>query len=189
MRPVLLLLIFSFSLNAFADETYWQRRIDDFEFENKDLRTVINKVGKMTGMNFVIDPGVKGKISIKTNSQTTVRGAYKAFLDALALNGFTIIQSGDYYRVLTSRNAQRDNLPIYINEIPPDENRMVTMIFTFKHANAQEVFKHLRILPSRDGEISVMPGDKQLVLSDYGGNLQRIFKILKHLDQPKKKKR
>ena len=165
----------------------WDQQVSGFSFHNADIQKVIDKIGEMTGYNYVVDPSVRGKITITENSKTTLKEAYKAFLTALAINGFSIVKNGDFFSIRSARNVQRDEMPVFDNTMPPDENRMVTAVITPKYLSAEEINRSMRIIPSKDGEMAPYPPSNSVILSDYAPNVRRVMKLIKILDVPSAK--
>lgn len=158
--------------------------IDSFDFPNADISDIVKAISELTGKNFIIDPGVRGKITIIAPSRITVAEAYKAFLSALAINGYAIVPSGSFLKIRTARNAQRDGIETYSGNYFPSSDQMVTKIFHLKHIQAEAVNRDLRILQSKDGEMSPYPPTNSIIISDYGANIERIARILAQLDVP-----
>ena len=158
--------------------------IESFDYPNAEITDLVKAISQLTGKNFIIDPGVRGKISIVAPTQITVAEAYKAFLTALAINGFTVVPSGKFLKIKSARNAQRDSIQTYSGEYFPNSDAMITRIIHLKHLSVEEVNKRLRILPSKDGEMTAYEPTNSLIISDYGANMERIMKILNDLDVP-----
>lgn len=158
--------------------------IESFDFPNVEITDVIKAISELTGKNFIIDPGVRGKITIIAPSKITVAEAYKAFLSALAINGFTVVPSGSFLKVKSGRNAQRDNIETYSGSYYPNTDQMITRIIHLKHISADQVNKDLRILPSKDGEMNVYQQTNSIIISDWGANIDRVMKIINQLDVP-----
>lgn len=158
--------------------------IESFDFPNVEITDVIKAIGELTGKNFIIDPGVRGKITIIAPTKITVAEAYKAFLSALAINGFTVVPSGSFMKIKSARNAQRDSIETYSGTYYPNSDQMITRIIHLKHIQAEQVNRDLRVLTSKDGEMSVYPATNSLIFSDYGSNVDRVMKILSQLDVP-----
>lgn len=158
--------------------------IESFDFPNAELTDVVKAISELTGKNFIIDPGVHGKITIIAPSKITVAEAYHAFLSALAINGFTIIPAGKFLKIRSARNAQRDGIEAYSGNYYPNTDQMITRIVHLKHIQAEMVNRDLRILTSKDGELAPYAATNSLIISDYGTNIERIMKILNQLDVP-----
>jgi general secretion pathway protein D len=158
--------------------------IESFDYPNAEVTDVIKAISQLTGKNFIIDPGVRGKISIIAPTQISVAEAYKAFLSALAINGFTVVPSGKFLKVKSARNAQRDSIETYSGKYYPNADVMITRIVHLKHTSADAINKNLRILPSKDGEMTPYEPTNSLIISDYGSNVERIMKIINEIDRP-----
>lgn len=158
--------------------------IESFDFPNVEITDLIKAIGELTGKNFIIDPGVRGKITISAPSKITVAEAYKAFLSALAINGFTVVPSGSFLKVKSARNAQRDNIETFSGAYYPNSDQMITRIIHLKHISAAQVNRDLRILPSKDGEMNIYEPTNSIIISDYGSNIDRVMKIISQLDVP-----
>lgn len=158
--------------------------IESFDFPNVEITDVIKAISELTGKNFIIDPGVRGKITIVAPTKISVSEAYKAFLSALAINGFTVVPSGSFLKVKSARNAQRDNIETFSGAYYPNADQMITRIIHLKHISASQVNRDLRILPSKDGEMNIYEPTNSIIISDYGSNIDRVMKIISQLDVP-----
>ncbi len=166
-----------------TDENF-PETIESFDFPNVDINDVIKAISELTGKNFIIDPGVRGKITIIAPSKITVAEAYKAFLSALAINGFTVVPSGNFLKVKLARNAQRDSIETYSGTYYPNTDQLITRIINLKHIQAEQVTRELTILQSNNGEMRAYPPTNSIIISDYGSNIDRVMKILTQLDVP-----
>lgn len=158
--------------------------IESFDFPNVEIADLIKAIGELTGKNFIIDPGVRGKITIVAPSKITVAEAYKAFLSSLAINGFTVVPMGSFLKVKSARNAQRDNIETFSGAYYPNADQMITRIIHLKHISASQVNRDLRILPSKDGEMNIYEPTNSIIISDWGANIDRVMKIISQLDVP-----
>lgn len=171
------------SIDEITDKTY-PELIDSFDYNNAEITDVIKAISELTGKNFIIDPGVRGKITIIAPTKITVAEAYKAFLSALAINGYTVVPSNGFFKIKSSRNAQRDNIETYSGNYFPNSDQMITRIIHLKHISAEQVSRELRILNSKDGEVTPFNSTNSIILSDYGSNVERVMKIIGQLDVP-----
>lgn len=158
--------------------------IESFDFPNVEITDVIKAISELTGKNFIIDSTVRGKITILAPSKITVAEAYKAFLSALAINGFTVVPSGGFLKIRNARSAQRDNIDTYSGAYYPNSDQMITKIIHLKHITADTVQQQLRLLTSSYGEMSAYNPTNSLIISDFGANIDRVMKILNQLDVP-----
>jgi general secretion pathway protein D len=163
--------------------------IDSFDYPDVNIADVVKAISELTGKNFILEPGVSGKITILAPSQITVAEAYRAFLSALAINGYTVVPSGNFLKIRKSDNAKRDGLETYAGAYYPNTDQMITRIITLKHISAEAVKTGLSgLLPGGGGggggSFTIYAPTNSLIISDYGSNIDRLMKILSHLDVP-----
>ena len=159
--------------------------IESFDFPNVDILDIVKAISELTGKNFIIDNAVRGKITILAPSKITVAEAYKAFLSALALNGFTLVPSGGFLKIRNARAAQRDSIDIYSGSYYPNTDQMITKVVHLKHVTAETIKQQLgRLLNSSYGEMEAYPQTNSIIISDYGSSIDRIMKIVNQLDVP-----
>lgn len=156
--------------------------IESFDYPNAEIADVIKAISELTGKNFIVDPNVRGKITIIAPTRITVAEAYKAFLSALAINNLAVVPGDGFYKIKQARSAQRDNIETYSGEYYPTSDQMITRIIKLKYVSADEINKQVRLLTSTQGEIYAYAPTNSLIISDYGANIDRVVKILEQLD-------
>lgn len=156
--------------------------VESFDYPDADIEEVVKAISKLTQKNFIIDRGVKGKISIIAPTQITVAEAYRAFLSALAMNGYTVVPQGKFLKIRKSKEARRDSIETYSGKYYPDTDQVITRIAKLKYINAGEIQKGIRGLISPDGNLAAYDLTNSLIITDYGSNIARIMSILEELD-------
>ncbi|MBX9769658.1 MAG: type II secretion system secretin GspD, partial [Bdellovibrionales bacterium] len=156
--------------------------IDSFDYPNAEITDVIKAISELTGKNFIVDPSVRGKITVMAPSRITVAEAWKAFLSALAINGFTVVPSGKFLKIISARNATKDSIDIYTGSYTPNTDQIITRIVQLKHISAGEFNKFLGRLTTQMGTIDPYEPTNTLIISDFGSNVERIMKIISQLD-------
>lgn len=155
-----------------------------FNFANEDITKVIETYAKASGVKFVIDPGVRGKITIINAQPIGIDEAYNDLSAALAVNGFAVSKRENTFVIMSARNVQRSLVEV-TTELPSlKPERMVTWVVTLKNTPANNINRDLRILTSKDGELSVNSSKNQLIFTDWTSNLHRIGEMLKQIDVP-----
>lgn len=149
---------------------------------NTDLRKVLEEYAKESGQKFMIDPQIRGQITIINPEPVTLTEAFNQLSSALAVNGIGYVEQDGIMILKQARNIQRDNIPT-TTELPPlRPERMMTYIISMKHISAEEVNNQLRILTSKDGELVPFKQTNQIIVSDWTPNLHRIDRIVRQLD-------
>ncbi|MGZ3784320.1 MAG: secretin N-terminal domain-containing protein [Bdellovibrio sp.] len=152
-------------------------------FNNEDLSKIIEIYSHASGQKFVIDPAVRGKISIYIQEPLSLEEAFNQLSTALAVNGFAISKQGDTMVIKSARNIQRDLIEVSTEKPSLKPERMYSWIYTAKNIPAGDIVRELRILPSKDGEMSVVEGTNQIIITDWTSNLIRVSEVLKELDK------
>ena len=158
--------------------------IESFDYPNADISEIVKAISKLTGKNFILEKGVSGTISIIAPSQITVAEAYKAFLTALAMNGYTVVPSGNFLKIRSLQNATTDSIETYAGNYFPNSDQLVTRIVKLKYINAEEVQKTLRPLVNKQGDITPYAPTNSLIITDFGSNVERMSNIINQLDVP-----
>lgn len=156
--------------------------IESFDYPNAEILDVVKAISELTGKNFIVDPQVRGKITIMAPSRLTVAEAYKIFLSALAVNSMAVVPSDGYYKIKPAREAQKDSIETYSGAYYPSADQMITRIIKLKYISADEVNKNLRFLVSKNGDMNPYPPTNSVIISDYGSAVDRIVKIINQLD-------
>jgi type II secretory pathway component GspD/PulD (secretin) len=153
-------------------------------FKDQEITSMIESFAKASQKTFVVDPGVRGKISVFASGEVGLDEAFDLLSTGLALNGFAIVEREGRYVVMASRNAQRSSIPTLTEITSVKPERYVTLIVNLKHISAEEANKRLRVLPSKDGEMTPYEPTNSLLITDYISNVNRIAELLKQMDQP-----
>lgn len=153
-------------------------------FNNEELSKVIEIYSKASGQKFILDPGVRGKISIFNQEPVELPEAFNQLSLALSTNGFAISKQADVMVIKSARTIQRDLIDV-TTEVPAvTPQRMVAWIVKLKNISAEDIMRDVRVLPSRDGEMNIVPNTNQIIFTDWSSNIARIAEILKTLDKP-----
>jgi general secretion pathway protein D len=179
MRALLILLSAIYVGAASAGD-----KMIDFTYKNEDLTKVLADYSHASGQKFIIDPSVRGKITILNPGSVSIEEAFNQLSSALAVNGLGLSTQDNVMVVMQARALQRNLIGVGQTLPPPKPERMFTWVVTLKYVSADDVNRQLRILTSKDGELVPYLHTNQLVISDWVSNLYRIQNILKELDVP-----
>lgn len=151
--------------------------------QDQDIKEVIKQISKATGRNFIIDAKVTGKVTILSNKMMTKDEAYQAFLSALDVAGFTIVEGpGGILKIISVRDAKNYPIPTHIDTTPLTDS-YVTRLIKLDNISANTMGEAIKGLVSRNGNLFAYPETNTLVLTDSGTNIDRLMKIIKELDQ------
>jgi general secretion pathway protein D len=160
-----------------ADEGLYLNAVDT------DVREIIKQISKVTGKNFLVDQSVRGKVTIISEKKMTIEEAYQAFLSALEVLGYTVVNApGDLVKVIPMKEALQNPLPIYKDDSPITD-AFITRIVQMKNISALEMSNAVKTLVSKEGNLFAYPATNTLIITDTGSNIDRLLKIMRELDQ------
>ena len=151
-------------------------------FAGADIEAVARTMATITGRNVVVDPRVKGQLTLVTEKAVPPQAAFQQFLAALRLQGFTVVESAGLYKVVPEADAKLQSGTVSVGGKAPAGGQIVTQIFKLNFENANNLVPVLRPLISPNNTINVNPGNNSLVITDYADNLQRIARIVSAMD-------
>ncbi|MEI8156953.1 MAG: type II secretion system secretin GspD [Burkholderiales bacterium] len=150
-------------------------------FTNAEIDAVARTMATLTGRNVVVDPRVKGTITLTTDKPVSPAQAYSQFLAMLRLQGFTVVDAAGLDKIVPEADAKLQGGAVFEgNQLTGSQ--IATQIFKLNFENANNLLPILRPLISPNNTINVNPGNNSLVITDYGDNLRRIGQIIAAMD-------
>lgn len=147
-----------------------------------EIREIIKQISKATGKNFLIDDKVRGKVTILSEKKMTTDEAYQAFLSALEVLGFTVVNGpGDLIKIIPLKDALSNPLPIYKDDSPFTDS-FITRLIPLKNVSALDIASVVKPLISKEGNLFAYPATNTLIVTDSGTNIDRLLKIIKEMD-------
>ena len=151
-------------------------------FANAEIDAVARTMAVITGRNVVVDPRVKGTMTLVTTTPVTPVQALRQFSSQLRTQGFALVESSGLYLVVPEADAKLQSGPVSAGAVPAASGQIITQIFRLNHETANNLVPVLRPLISPNNTINVNPGNNSLIVTDYADNLQRIGTIITALD-------
>ena len=151
-------------------------------FVNADIEAVARTMAAITGRNIVVDPRVKGTITLSTERPVVPAQAFNQFAATLRLSGFAVVDAGGLLKVVPEADAKLQGGQVTVGPPASGGNQIVTQIFRLNYETAANLVPILRPLISPNNTINVNPGNNSLVITDYADNLQRLGRIISALD-------
>jgi general secretion pathway protein D len=154
-------------------------------FVNAEIEGVARAMSAILKQQFVVDPRVKGTMTLYSDAPLSPRDAYANFLAALRGLGFTVVEVGGLYKIVPEADAKLQTGVVSIGErTARGGDQVITQVFRLTHENANNLVPVLRPLISPNNTINANPGNNTLVITDYADNLARIGKIIAAMDTP-----
>jgi general secretion pathway protein D len=155
-------------------------------FVGADIESVIKAVGHYTNITFVIDPRVKGTLTVVSEKPVTKSQAFSLLTSALRLQGYAVVSGDGYAKVVPEADAKLQSGPTQVGSAPTaiKGDQIISQIFHLNYESAANVVTVLRPLISPNNTINANPGNNSVVVTDYADNLKRLAKIVAALDMP-----
>lgn len=169
------------------ESTSGKDRKDDVEiyFDNADVNEVIALIAELSGIKYIVDPGIKGSVTIHTTGGIAKENLLSVFYLILEVNGLTAVKDGEFYRITPVKDASR--LPILLRlqtEGKPRVQRkeIVTQIIPLQYVSAAEMSKLIKPFLSTNSTIISHEGSNTLLVVDTGINIMKAVKLVEAFD-------
>lgn len=149
-------------------------------FVDADIQAVVRALSRATGQQFLVDPRVKGNLTLVSEGQVPAHQAYDMLLAALRMQGFSVVDVGGVAQVVPEADAKLLGGPIY----GAGNSGMQTRTFRLQYENAVNLIPVLRPIVSPNNPINAYPGNNSIVITDYAENLTRVAQIIDGIDTP-----
>lgn len=145
-----------------------------------DIRTFIEQVSDITGYSFIVDPRVKGEVTVISNTEMSSDDIYNMFESVLRVHGFASVRAGSVVKIVPNQSAKQEDLPLS-DKADPSE-RMVTRVIPVLNTNATELVPILRPMVPQYGHLAAVASANALIISDHASNIERMIQIIKRVD-------
>jgi len=147
-------------------------------FKDADVDSVVGAFGHLLNRTFVIDPRVRGKMTLETPRPVTRAQAWRLLQSALRSQGFAVVETGTLTKIVPEADAKLQSTPVTAGRAPSAAgDQVVTQIFRLNYESATNLVPVLRPLIAPNNTIVAYPSNNSLVVTDYAANLQRIAYI------------
>lgn len=176
-------------------------RMVSFYFDNEDLIDIINFLASEREVNVVLPMGanaINAKVTLHLEDKISVEEAWDILYTLLDIAGYSMIAKEDTYNIVkTSKDVQRESLPLYIvkpEEIPNLDKRIRYLYY----------FSNIKIADENQGDIvtilkDVLPSEpstpnapgawykldaqaNSVLISDKANNIKAVMNIVTALD-------
>ena len=159
------------SIQSHAQETFL------LNYQDVDIAKVTQDISKFSKKTLILDPRVKGRISIFSDSILSAEQVWDVYLRTIQVHGFAALSDGGVVRIVPENEATRDS-----NE-SLSQSSIETKIFTLKNRAAGEILSQIKPITGRQSHLSSIPSINSILLVDKKSNIERIAQLLEKIDQ------
>ena len=153
-------------------------------FVNAEIEGVARALAAILNRQILVDPRVKGTITLYSDQPMSTRSAYQNFLAALRGQGFSMVDVAGLLKIVPEAEAKLQTGTVDVGAVRRSGDQVLTQIFRLQNENANNLVAVLRPLISPNNTINANPSSNTLVITDYADNLRRIGQMIAALDVP-----
>jgi general secretion pathway protein D len=151
----------------------------DLNLRNADLVEAIRVLADTMGLNYSIDPRVKGKVNVHATGKLSQSDLLSILETLLTINGATMIKTHEMYNIVPMEKAATRGMPVYSQgAVPPGMRAQVVFL---EQTPVKEAVDVLKPLISPAGSVS-QAAHNSLVLVDNPGNLDKLLHLIHLID-------
>jgi len=166
---------------ASSMNTYAEGYSGTLNLKNADIREVVTQISAITGKSFIIDPRVKGNVTVVSNTKMDSDTTYELFLSVLRVHGYAAVPSGNVIRIVQQVLAKQSGNPGDFSDNTSSEE-LVTQVISVRNTESAELVKILRPLIPQYGHIAGLTSPNALIISDHASNIARLAEIVNRID-------
>ena len=177
---VLISLVWSLNLLS-ADQSESAEETWQMATKGANIQEFVDQVAKITGKTFIVDPKLKGQVTVISSTPLGKEGVYELFLSVLRLQNFTAVPSGNVIRIQQSATGkQTPGAAGNLDTAAPEE--LLTEVIAVQNTASEELIKLLRPLIPQYGHIGSVSNPNVVIISDHADNIVRLKKLIREID-------
>ncbi len=171
LNSLFTLILFLGSQHVLSEDTFI------LNYEEVDIKKVTQDIAQFSKKTVILDPRVKGKITIYSNAELNRDQVWNVYLRTMQVNGFSAISDDGFVRVVPENEATRD-----INIDSENRANFSTEIIPLANRSSAEVLPMIKPITGRQSHLSSIASINSILIVDRASNIQRIKKLLNDLD-------
>ena len=154
-----------------------------FNFVDVDLVALTKIMSDVTGKNLIYGESLKGKVTINAPAKLTIDEAYKVFISVLEIKGFTVVPSGNTYKIVPFAEAKQTGAVVATDSRTSAGEGYLVRLVRLKYLASNQAYTFVQPLVSRDGYISFL-SPNILLMADASSNIEKVLAIIEQVDRP-----
>ncbi len=168
--------------DAGAQEPRAERYIT-IDFDNVDINLFIKYISELTGRNFIVDPNVRGNVTVISPTRISEADAYQLFESVLEIHGFTTVAAGTVTKIIPSAEARAKSIvTLHPGQAVDPEDRVVTQLVPLRYTTPTEMQQILQPLVAKTSVVIAHTPSGMLIITDTMSNIRRLLEIIGALD-------
>ena len=148
-------------------------------YEDVDIKKVTQDIAQCSKKTIILDPRVKGRITIYSNANLDRRQVWDVYLRTIQVNGFSAISENGFVRIVPENEATRDENTASVSSSGDYQTLVIPLI----NRSTEEVLPMIKPITGRQSHLSSIPSINSILIVDRSSNVQRINDLIKDLDK------
>ena len=148
-------------------------------YEDVDIKKVTQDIAQFSKKTIILDPRVKGRITIYSNANLDRRQVWDVYLRTIQVNGFSAISENGFVRIVPENEATRDENTASVSSSGDYQTLVIPLI----NRSTEEVLPMIKPITGRQSHLSSIPSINSILIVDRSSNVQRINDLIKDLDK------
>lgn len=150
--------------------------------KDAEINALVESMSVLTGKNFIVDPRVKGRVTIISAKAMDENELYEVFLAVLGVHGFAAVPSGKVIKIVPAAGAKQESIPTVDRREGVEADQIVTRVIQVQNVSAAQIVPILRPLIPPQGHLAAYTPTNVLIISDSAANVERIASIISRVD-------
>jgi general secretion pathway protein D len=158
----------------------------DASFKNAEIGEFINTVSKNLRKTIILDPSVKGHISVRSHEVLDEEQYYQFFLSVLDVYGFSVLNmKNGVLKVVPSKNAKSGVIPLSKNGEIRAGDELITRVVPLQFVTAKDLAPLLRQLnDAAAGSVVHYDPSNVLLMTGRAAVIEQLVAIVESVDLP-----
>jgi len=146
-------------------------------YEDVDIKKVTQDIANFSKKTIILDPRVKGKVTIFSNSSLSSDEVWDVYLRTIQVNGFSALNDENFVRIVPENEATRDQ------NSGESGGEFITRVIELKNRSSVELLPLLKPIAGRQANVSSIASINSLLVVDRKSNVERITEVVQSLDE------
>jgi len=146
-------------------------------YEDVDIKKVTQDIANFSKKTIILDPRVKGKVTIFSNSSLSSDEVWDVYLRTIQVNGFSALNDENFVRIVPENEATRDQ------NYGESGGEFITRVIELKNRSSVELLPLIKPIAGRQANVSSIASINSLLVVDRKSNVERITEVVQSLDE------
>ena len=146
-------------------------------YKDADIKTFAQDIALLTDKTIILDPRVKGLITIYSDAPLNTESIWEVFLSTMEVQGYNVLKDGDIYRVIPSQEGVKN-----FSEAGDFQGSIGSEVIKLRFSSAKDIVNAVKPIVGVRSYIVALNNDREVLISDDADNIKRIKDIIRNLD-------